>query len=158
VPKRINPKLAKIHRSYTVEEVAGLFDAHKNTVRQWVKAGLPVCDDRRPTLILGVHLRDFLQHRKKARKRRCQADELFCMRCRAPKRPAGDMVDYSRMTATTGRLIAMCPSCSGMMNRYVSETGLAKIRAYLDVSIPKTLERIGDSSEFPVNSDFEQER
>jgi len=35
--KRLNPNLAKIHRNYTVEEVALLFSVHKNTVRSWVK-------------------------------------------------------------------------------------------------------------------------
>lgn len=154
MPKQVNPNRAKIHRSYTVEEVAGLFAVHKNTVRQWIKAGLPVCDDRRPTLIVGEHLRDFLRQRRKARKRRCGDDELYCMRCRAPRRPAGDMVDYVPMTASTGRLIAICPSCSQMMNRYVGRAGLARIRAYLDVSFPKALEHIGDSEQVPVNSDF----
>jgi transposase len=38
--KRPNPNLAKIHRNYTVEEVANLFSVHKNTVRLWVKDGL----------------------------------------------------------------------------------------------------------------------
>jgi hypothetical protein len=33
-------------------EVASLFGVHKNTVREWVKRGLPTNDDRRPMLIL----------------------------------------------------------------------------------------------------------
>ena len=54
MPKRHpNPRLAKIHRNYTVEEVAALFDIHKNTVREWVERGLPTNDDRRPMLIPG---------------------------------------------------------------------------------------------------------
>jgi hypothetical protein len=32
-----NPRLAKIHRNYTVEEVANVFGVHRNTVRQWIK-------------------------------------------------------------------------------------------------------------------------
>jgi hypothetical protein len=150
----VNPNRAKIHRSYTVEEVARLFEVHKNTVRNWIKAGLPVCDDRRPTLILGEHLRDFLRGRRQARKRRCRDDELYCLRCRAPMRPAGDMVDYEPVSALTGRLIAICPTCSQMMNRYVGRAGLARIRAHLDVSLPTALEHIGDSEQVPVNSDF----
>ncbi len=31
-----NPRLAKIHRSYTVEETANQFGIHKNTVGNWI--------------------------------------------------------------------------------------------------------------------------
>lgn len=51
--KRINPRRAKLHRSYTAFELAELLDVHKNTVRQWIKAGLPVVDGARPALICG---------------------------------------------------------------------------------------------------------
>lgn len=142
MPKRVNPNLAKIHRNYTVEEVARLFEVHKNTVRAWIKGGLPVCDEKRPTLILGDELRAYLQHKRQAHKRQCKPFELYCLRCRVPKRPAGDMVDYLSVSSTTGRLIGICPSCSGMMNRYVKNAALGKIREQLDVAIPKTLERI----------------
>jgi hypothetical protein len=59
-----NHRHVKGHRSYTVEEIAGLFNIHKNTVREWVKAGLPTSDDRRPMLILGHELIAFLQARR----------------------------------------------------------------------------------------------
>ena len=45
--KRLNPRRVKVHRNYTVEEVAKLFQVHKNTVRDWLKVGLPT--DRWPT-------------------------------------------------------------------------------------------------------------
>lgn len=153
--QRHNPNLAKIHRNYTVDETANLFGVHKNTVRYWIKAGLPICDERRPTLILGEHLQEFLKSRRRARKRRCRVDEVYCMRCRVPKKPAGDMVDYEAMTATSGRLVAICPSCEATINQYVRLARLEEIRLYLDVSISKTVEHIGDSNRFLVNSDFE---
>ena len=59
-----NPRLAKIHRSYTVEEIASLYGLHRNTVREWIKRGLPVCDDRRPQLVLGRDLAKFLETRR----------------------------------------------------------------------------------------------
>lgn len=145
MPKRVNPNLVKIHRSYAVDEAAWLLGVHKNTIRQWIKAGLPVCDDRRPTLILGRHLRSFLCDRRQSRKRRCRPDELFCLRCRAPRRPAGNMVDFMPESASSGRLIGMCPTCDSMMNRYASRAGLTRIRAIFDVSLPTGEEHIGDS-------------
>ena len=42
-----NYRLAKIHRNYKVEEIAKLFGNHRNTVREWVKGGLPTIDRRR---------------------------------------------------------------------------------------------------------------
>jgi Homeodomain-like domain len=35
-----NPRLVKIHRNYSVEDIARLFGIHKNTVRNWLKQGL----------------------------------------------------------------------------------------------------------------------
>ena len=48
-----NPRLAKIHRSYSVEEIARLFNVHKNTVRNWLKQGLETIDGQRPTVVRG---------------------------------------------------------------------------------------------------------
>ena len=75
-----NPRLAKIHRNYTVEEVASLFGVHRNTVRDWVKRGLPTSDGRRPMLILGRDLVAFLSARRAKNKRTCHPGELILAR------------------------------------------------------------------------------
>jgi Helix-turn-helix domain len=77
--RRLHPnhRRVKIHRSYTVEEIAGLFGIHKNTVRVWVKTGLPTCDERRPMLILGHDLASFLQARRARRKQPCRPGEIY---------------------------------------------------------------------------------
>src|SRR2546421_601437 len=115
-----NPRLAKIHRNYTVEEVAALYGHHRNTVRQWVKQGLPTNDDRRPMLILGRDFSSFLQARRIKNKRTCQPGEIYCVGCRLPRAPAGDMADYKPVTPTMGNLIGTCPTCEAMMYRRVS--------------------------------------
>src|ERR1039458_10819553 len=81
----------KIHRNYTVGEIAHLFDTHKNTVRRWIKTGLPTCDEKRPILILGQDLASFIQARRARNKQTCRPGEIYCVRCRRPKSPWGDM-------------------------------------------------------------------
>jgi transposase len=71
-----NHRQVKTHRNYTVEEIAGLFGIHKNTVREWIKAGLPVLDDKRPMLILGPELAVFLQARRIKNKQSCQPGQM----------------------------------------------------------------------------------
>jgi hypothetical protein len=149
-----NPRLAKIHRNYTVEEVAALFGVHKNTVREWVKRGLPVSDDKRPMLILGRALFEFLQTRRAKNKRPCQPDEIYCLRCRIPQHPAGDMAEYQPVTTTTGNLIGICPTCETMMYRRVSLAKLDLFRAQLDIGLAQALPHIGKSTQPCVNSDL----
>ena len=149
-----NPRLAKIHRNYTVEEVAGVFGVHRNTVREWVKRGLPTNDDRRPMLILGADLVAFLRARRVKNKRTCGPGELYCFGCRTPKAAAGDMADYQPLTATQGNLIAMCADCETIMYRRVSVAKLAQVRGKLDITLPQALPHIDESAEPSVNSDL----
>ena len=117
-----NYRLVKIHRTYTVEEVASLFGVHRNTVREWIKRGLPTIDRKRPMLIHGRELAAFLHARRVKNKETCQPGELYCVRCRVPRTPAGDMAEYRASTKVLGNLIGICPSCECLMYRRVNPT------------------------------------
>jgi hypothetical protein len=49
--RRPDRRRVKLLRSYTIDEVARTLEFHRNTVRHWIKAGLPVIDHKRPILI-----------------------------------------------------------------------------------------------------------
>ena len=55
--RRPDGRRAKSLRSYSIDEIARLLGVHRNTVRHWIRNGLPVLDDRRPNLILGSELK-----------------------------------------------------------------------------------------------------
>ena len=149
-----NHRLVKIHRSYTVEEIANLFGIHKNTVRRWVKEGLAAIDDKRPMLILGHVLVEFLQNRRAKSKQPCNPGELYCVRCRCPKSPAGDMAEYSPITEKFGNLIAICPDCDALMNRRVSLAKIRQVSGKIDISFPEALRHLIDSANPTVNGDL----
>lgn len=150
-----NPRLVKIHRNYTVEEIAKRFGIHKNTVRHWLKDGLAVIDNRRPLLIQGRVLADFLQTRRVKNKRTCNLGELYCVRCRAPKSPAEGMAEYISVTGKFGRLVAICPDCESIMNRNVSMARIEEFQAKMDITFPEAVQRIVERCEPSVNSDLE---
>ncbi len=154
--RRPDYRLVKIHRSYTVEETARLFGTHKNTVRAWVKAGLSTCDSKRPTLILGRDLAAYLQERRIRNKRPCKPGEIYCVRCRAPKWPAGDMAEYQPTTPSLGNLIGICPDCEGMIYRRASSAKLPEIQAILDITFSEAELRVSETDSPTVNSDFRQ--
>ena len=124
-----NHRLVKIHRSYTVGDAARSLAVHKNTVRRWIKAGLPTVGGRGKTLILGLQLRVFLEKRRKDAKRPCPPGHMYCLKCQAPRPPAAAMTEYIPITPTSGNLKALCPVCTGIMYRRIKETDQAQFCA-----------------------------
>ncbi|MBU1140021.1 MAG: helix-turn-helix domain-containing protein [Proteobacteria bacterium] len=134
-----NHRLVKIHRSYAVEEVAKMLSVHKNTVRHWIKDGLATIDDNRPMLILGEELVTFIKKRRMKNKQPCKPGELYCVRCRTPKAPAGDIADYTPVTKKFGNLVAICPDCDSIMNQRVSLARIEEISEKIHITFPKAL-------------------
>src|SRR5689334_17197973 len=128
-----NPRLAKIHRSYLVEEVSRLFKVHKNTVRNWLKQGLLSIDDQRPTVILGAELRRFLIDRRAQAKQPSGPGRIYCLPCRAPKVPAGKFAECVQTSDAAGTLHGICPDCNRMIYRHVNPRKIDAVRGELDV-------------------------
>src|SRR5262249_36537060 len=112
-----NIRLIRSTTCYSIQEVAELFRLHPNAVRRWLKVGLRTIDGRRPLYIHGSELAQFLEARQRGRKRRCAPDELYCCRCRAPRRPAGGQVAVEQLNARQILIRAMCELCGSRMNR-----------------------------------------
>lgn len=151
--RRPNPRLVKIHRNYTVDEVARTLGPHKNTVRAWIKQGLPTIDSRRPTLIHGLDLARFLETRRKRAKKTCGPGQIYCVKCRFPKAPAGRMADYIPITAISGNLRGICPDCGILIHRRVSRVKLDSVRGNLEVAFPHPAPRIRERTVPSVDCD-----
>ncbi|MCW3848175.1 helix-turn-helix domain-containing protein [Sphingomonas sp. LB-2] len=131
--RRINPRLAKLHRAYSVPELATLLGVHKHTVRGWIKAGLPTVDHTRPVLIHGSEFQDWWATRRRQAKRPLQPGQLYCLKCRAPRAPALGMVEYATPNGATGNLKALCETCGTLMHRRARLGSIGTIMPGLEV-------------------------
>lgn len=152
--KRLNPRRVKIHRNYTVEEAAMILGVHKNTVRNWLKAGLQPVDNRRPILILGRALASFLHTRRKEKRQHCRPGQFYCLRCRVPKTSAACKADYLPVTPTSGNLRGTCCDCGTRMYRRVSTEKLAIVAGELHVTMREAQHRIEESARPSPNCDL----
>jgi DNA-binding XRE family transcriptional regulator len=143
----------KIHRSYSIEEVAHVVGVHKNTVRRWEKAGLRPIDDRRPKLFHGNELHRFLDAQRQQDRRPCPPGHMYCLRCRAPKVPFGRVADLLPLTASVANLRGIC-ECGTLMHRRASHRTLADASRNLTVAIPEAVIRLRGTESPTLNSDF----
>lgn len=99
----------KADRSYTVEELAEATGTTPQTVRAWIKTGLPALTDERPHLVIGRQAKAYLADRAEKARRPLGIGEFFCFRCKYPVRAALGLWSY---TANTDPVAASRPSAS----------------------------------------------
>ena len=144
-----------MHRAYTVDEAARTLGIARGTVRRWLKNGLSSIDHHKPALIRGSDLADFLKLKAKPRQQ-CPPGHCYCVKCRSSRKPDGAMAEFIVLTATSGNLRAICPTCGHLMHRRTSVVQLELIRAELDVTIVEKSPRLRDSRQ-PSTIDHLQE-
>lgn len=141
--RRRNPRRAKSLRCYTIAEAAELYGVHRNTVRHWLAHGLTPIDNARPTLIDGSVLNAFHKEQAQGSKTKCGPAELYCFRCRAPRKPALSMADYEHTSDQVGTISAICPACGTIMKQKVGLKRLEGFRAEIDVRTTPPNDTIG---------------
>jgi hypothetical protein len=157
VARRVNPRAVKLHRSYSVPELAACFGIHKNTVRYWQRDGLKPLDGGRPALFQGAIVRAFLSARNASRKRPCPPGTLYCFRCREPRPPALGMVDFVSVNCKSGNIRAICATCETVMHRKASRAALASILPGCEVQFVEALSRLKGSLSPSLNCDLERQ-
>lgn len=122
------------HQSYSVQEIAELFDLHKQTVLRWLKDGLCTIDSHKPYLIYGEELQNFLRTKRVEQRRPCKPDEFYCCRCRKPRKLANNSAELTVLKSQKLRLQGKCQTCSCSVFRMTSPNHLGEISNLMAIS------------------------
>lgn len=133
---RTNPNRIKIHSLYTVIEVSETLGVHPKTVRNWIHAGLPVVDEKRPLLIRGVDLKIYLKPNRKTYMFRCELNEMYCFKCKKPQTPDIGSVEFIAKPAGMAQMNGHCSECGCEANKYVSWRDVNQIWLELGGKLP----------------------
>lgn len=136
MPKQARISGIKSYRCYTPKEAAALVGVSARTIRSWIKNGLPILDVSHPPFIRGDDLRSYITAQRKDRRVKTGLCELYCVRCRASRGPAGAMADCE-IKGNKAMLAAICDVCETMMRKPVSLASLPTLRAKLDLTIKR---------------------
>ena len=145
----------KKNYSHSIAEICDTLGVHKNTALRWIKEeGLKTIDDRKPFLIHGTDLKEFLQKRQDGQKvKNKNDDKIFCVKCQKHQRPFGNLIDIFMFTKTRGNLQGLCEVCDTKIFKGFGIKKLELIKKTFDVGqVHDSHLREGLSS--PSNCDF----
>ncbi|MEI6843218.1 MAG: helix-turn-helix domain-containing protein [bacterium] len=114
--RKINPKGLCGHRSYTIEELSSLLKKTEKTLSRWIEKGLKtIPDSKRPILIIGSDLKEFLRNMySKKKKGKLNRNQFYCLKCKkAVYAKKGSIKKLSN------RKIALCRVCKGEISRII---------------------------------------
>ncbi len=150
---RLNPRLAKLHRPYTVADIAETYAVNEQTVRRWIIFhGLQPVDDGRPTIIKGAVLRQFLERRAIRPVRERPPGTLYCFGCKGFRRPVTGLIDFEVCEgAATGDLRGLCESCNSIMHRATRRDDVALVLPDVEVRVVEAAPRIVGRAGPPLN-------
>ena len=150
--RRADWRRIRTHLSYTYAEAALTLSVHRVTVRHWVKhCELKVLAVRRPHLILGADLIAFLKARRAAQKRKCGPGEMFCLKCRSPRKPAPGLFEHRVYSPLRGSIVGLCADCGTLMHRIVSARRMASVTAEFNMQLEHHHESLSGSPNPSLN-------
>jgi hypothetical protein len=107
------PKVHK-HRSYTIKELSMLLHRNEKTCSRWIEQGLKTVSDKKPFLILGGDLTEFLRNRKTMKKILVGRNQFLCFGCKA-----GRYAKRGSIVKTATRKTGLCRVCNGKMSKTI---------------------------------------
>ena len=125
---KYNTRLIRSRRSYTIKEIANLFNVSTRTCFRWTKEGLkPIELNTNPLLFIGEDLIKFIKNNQEARRVKLKSDEYYCLKCKkAVKGKVGSEKTIKthkkigRENKDQYKKIAKCGLCQAKLNRFLS--------------------------------------
>ena len=138
--KFYNLRLIKLRESYTLKQIAELLNVHFRTVQAWKQEGLTTINQKKPFLVMGYDLKEFLSQKIQNKKITLQPNEFFCTKCREAVRS----IDNAVWLVTSGKTIGkqgfqelvikgICENCNSKLNRFSHSGRLEEIRNNFDI-------------------------
>lgn len=112
---KINSRKICSHRSYAIKELSDALAINEKTCFRWIEQGLktiPGC--KKPVLIKGADLKEFLHNRKLKRKIPLNRNQFLCMTCKAAR-----YAKRGSIRVVGNKKTGLCRVCNGKMSQTV---------------------------------------
>lgn len=138
--KNYNLRLIKTRESYTSKRISQELEVHPRTVQNWFQEGLQPVENKRPFLVMGYELKQFLEKKLATRKTSLLPYEFYCTKCRKAVKPTNNNVQLVISERTIGNqgframtVKGICENCNSKINRFSHTGKLEEIKQKFNV-------------------------
>jgi hypothetical protein len=101
--------------SYTIKEMADCLNVSEKTCLRWITSGLPIVPGgKKPILMLGSDIKDFLRTKDSKKKIKLKRSEFYCLTCKAARN-----AKRGSIVKKTNQKTGVCRVCNGKMSRTI---------------------------------------
>lgn len=101
--------------SYTIKELVVQLDVSEKTLLRWIDNGLKIVPGcKKPILILGFELKEFLRNKDSKKKITLKRNQFFCFRCKT-----ACYAKRGSVKKISDRKVGTCRVCNGKMSRII---------------------------------------
>tara|TARA_R110000751_G_scaffold137830_3_gene241309 strand:+ start:1899 stop:3542 length:1644 start_codon:yes stop_codon:yes gene_type:complete len=118
--RRSDKRKVRITKTYSIEEIAILFEKTEGTVLTWIADGLPTIDALEPPLVYGWELKQWHEEWWDRRRKKCAANEFYCCHCQDVRPAEPGTITFSVRVADGIRGVAVCSVCGTSVVRNFS--------------------------------------
>ena len=129
---------------YSIEDICNLYvnrKLHPQTVRKWIKNGLPVIDNHKPVLVHGSDLKYFLGKINDKHHFELNFDKFYCFSCKEPHVPYNRTI-YIEHKQKCILAKAICSKNKKVMNKSFKLSDLSALQKNFTI---EPLSRLYDS-------------
>lgn len=116
---------------YSVEEVAHILKRSKHTILQHIKDGLRTIDKKRPYLIRGDAIEEYMNVRNGKRKHKVLYNQMLCMKCKEISAPYENKVVLHDGIGILAK--GICPHCKNIMTKLYKKADIERLQNTFEI-------------------------
>ena len=126
--KYYNYKLIESNRSYSTEKIKKLIGIHEQTIREWVNQNNLECVSKKPILIYGAVLKEFIKNRNESHKKTLNFNEFKCLKCKAISIPKDNQISIYHNKNSSIRATGVCQNCDNEFSKVFKKNSIEQLK------------------------------
>lgn len=126
--KYYNYKLIESNRSYSSEKIKKLLGIREQTIREWINQGKLECVSKKPILIYGAILKEFIKSRNESHKKTLEFNQMKCLKCKAISIPKDNQISIYNNKNGSIRATGICQNCNNEFSKLFKKNSIEKLK------------------------------